>query len=115
MPSGPLVFSYATRVVVNHIPAIQAGMEQRAGQIVRKTALDLEAQMKLRAAVDTGFLRSSIQAQKVGRSHWVVTVGAEYGIYVEYGTRFNRAQPFFFPAIGEVRPAFIDAMRSIAA
>jgi HK97 gp10 family phage protein len=102
-----------TRVVWNRFPQIMAGMEQRAGQIVRKTALDLQAHMMANAPVDTGFLRSSIQAEKLGRSHWRVTVGADYGIYQEYGTRFQQAQPFFFPAVAEVKPAFEAAMRTI--
>lgn len=123
MTTGPMplsrgggggIVSYRTRVTMNHIPQIKAGMEQRSGQIVRKTALDLEAAMKRRVAVDTGFLKNSIQAVKIGRSHWKVTVGAHYGLYVEYGTRFNRAQPFFFPAISQVSPAFNEAMRRIA-
>lgn len=110
MPDG---FRFVTTVRLNQFPRIIAGMEQRAGQIVRKTALDLVANMMVNAPIRTGFLRSTIQAQKLGRSHWLVTVGAEYGIYVEYGTRFSRAQPFFFPALAIVRPQFVAAMRSI--
>lgn len=102
-----------TRVVWNDFPKIKAGMEQRSGQIVRKAALDIAAGAMRRAAVDTGFLRSSIQARKLGRSHWEVVVGAEYGVYLEYGTRFMGAQPFFFPALAEVRPQFVEAMRRI--
>lgn len=116
---------FTTRVTLNQFPKIKAGMEQRSGQIVRKTALDLEAGMKKRAPNKTGvtpagnkskssgFLMNSIQAEKVGRSHWRVTVGAEYGLYVEYGTRHTRAQPFFHPTITEVSGTFIEAMKRI--
>jgi len=109
--SGRLTFT--TRVVFNRFPAIRANMLQTAEQLTAKTAMDLEAGMKLRVPVDTGFLRSSIQARQVGKAHWRVTVGADYGVYVEYGTRFNRAQPFFFPTVAEVGVAFMEGMRRI--
>lgn len=106
-----------TRVVMNDFPKIIAGMESRAGIYVRKAAIDMEAAMKRRivqqGAVDTGFLLNSVQASKVGRSHWRVVVGAEYGLYVDQGTRHMAARPFFFPAIGEVSPSFRAAMATI--
>lgn len=36
----------------------------------------------------------------------LVAVGAEYGIYVEYGTLYNRAQPFMTPAADSVKSDF---------
>lgn len=112
MPDG---ISFRTRVVLNNWPAIQANMLSGAEAATAKAALDMEAGMKTRAPIDTGFLRSSIQARKVGPAHWRVTVGAEYGIYLEYGTRHMQAQPFFFPTVAEVTPAFMAAMRRITA
>lgn len=106
--------SIVTRVVFNNFPRVRANMLATAEKATAKAALDMEAGMKTRTPVDTGFLRSSIQARQVGRAHWRVTVGAEYGVYVEYGTRHNRAQPFFFPTIAEVGPVFMSAMRRIA-
>lgn len=105
--------SIRARVVFNHFPAIKAGMVMHVEAITGKAALDMEAQMKTRVPVDTGFLRSSIQARKVGPAHWRVTVSAEYGLYVEYGTRFMAAQPYFYPAVAVVGPQFIAAMRRI--
>lgn len=107
--------SFRTKVVLNRWPAIRAGMLLTADNATAKAALDMEAGMKMRAPIDTGNLRNSIQARKVGTAHWRVTVTAEYGIYVEYGTRFNRAQPYFFPTVAEVTPAFMAAMRRITA
>lgn len=56
--------------------------------------------------VRTGHLRSSIKAKKVGTGHWKIEVGAPYGIYVEYGTRYMRAEPFFRPAIEKAKRDF---------
>lgn len=101
------------KVVYNHFPKIVKGMEGKAAQIVAKTALDIEAGAKKRAPVDTGNLRGSIQARKVSDTHWIVTVGADYGIYLEYGTRFMAAQPYFAPAIRAVRSSFNQAMKKV--
>lgn len=103
-----------TTVRLNNFPRIKAHMVMQAEAATGKAAMDIAAGAMRRAAIDTGFLRSSIQARKIGPAHWRVTVGAEYGIYVEFGTRFMGAQPYFFPAIAEVSPSFIAAMRRIA-
>lgn len=101
------------RIVYNHFPEIIAGMEGKAAKIVAKTALDIEAGAKKRAPVDTGTLRGSIQARQVSATHWIVTVGADYGLYLEYGTRFMAAQPYFGPAIRAVRSSFNRAMKKV--
>lgn len=49
------------------------------------------------APVRTGNLKRSIKAHRY-QYGWVVEVGAPYGIYVEYGTRNMRAQPYLTPA-----------------
>src|SRR5260221_14171422 len=42
-----------------------------------------------------------------------VAVGASYGIYVEYGTRFMPAQPFFEPAVALAQPVFDAELKLI--
>lgn len=101
------------RVAFNHFPEIIKGMEGRAAAVVAKTALDIEAGAKARAPVDTGNLRASIQARKISETHWRVTVGAHYGIYVELGTRHNGAHPYFAPAIRAVRRSFTQALKGV--
>lgn len=108
-------FSFTTRVTFTRFPQVKAHMVMAAEAAVGKAALDMQAQMQVRAPVDTGFLKNSIQARKVGPAHWRLTVGADYGVYLEYGTRFMAAQPFFFPAVAEVAPSFLQAMRRITA
>lgn len=62
-------------------------------------AFTIEAEAKRRAPVDTGFLRGSIRVIRKSPLHWVVGVGAAYALFIELGTRFTRAQPFFVPAV----------------
>ena len=106
---------FGWRVLYNKFPMITTQLQQKAHLVVAKAAMDIEAQAKTRAAVDTGFLKNSIQAVKIRDGHWRVTVGAEYGIYVEYGTHKSAAQPYFEPAIQAVTPSFLAAMKVVLA
>lgn len=106
---------YRITVERNDFPKIADKVPRVVERVVAKTALDLSAQMKVRAAVDTGFMRGSIQAKRVSASHWRVTVGAEYGIYVEMGTRHTRAQPFVQPSVAAIAPVFRSAMKKAVA
>lgn len=55
---------------------------------------------KRKAPVDTGKLRSNIGFERLpdGKSIEVFS-NAEYSGYVEFGTRFQNAQPYFTPAV----------------
>lgn len=105
--------SIEATVTGNQFPSILAGLEAKADAIVTKAAMDVEAGAKTRAPVDTGTLRASIQATRVGVAHWRVVVGADYGLYVEYGTYRMAARPFLRPALDTVRPVFLAAMKGL--
>lgn len=94
----------------SRIPQIVAQMPAKADLVVQKTALDIEATAKGLAAVDTGAMMSSIQAQPTGQMSAVVNCGVEYGIYVEYGTYKMAAQPFMVPATEAHRGPFYSAL-----
>lgn len=55
--------------------------------------------------VRTGHLRDSISPRpiKVGNGQYNVEVGADYGKFVEHGTRHMPAQPFFRESVRYVR------------
>ena len=106
--------SIKTQLVFNKLPELRGQVRRRAADAVTKAAFDVEAQAKALAPVDTGALKSSIQAQPEGDLAARVDVGAEYGIYVEFGTRKMRAQPFLEPAAEQVKPSFEAAMRQVA-
>lgn len=95
------------------LPIITAAMLPKVDAIVTKTAIDLQAHAQANAPIDTGTLRNSIQARRVGPAAWEVTVGADYGVHVEWGTRHMAAQPYLRPAITATSPAFLAAMRRV--
>jgi HK97 gp10 family phage protein len=95
------------------IPRLRKELRKRAGEIVRKAALDIEAHAKTLAPVDTGALRNSIRMEPTGELSAEVAVGVDYGLYVEMGTVHAPAQPFLTPAVEHARPAFEGALKQL--
>lgn len=56
--------------------------------------------------VDTGYLRSTINAETDGYSYCMAEATADYAQYVEYGTFRMEAQPYFTPALEEAMKIF---------
>lgn len=94
-------------VVYNAIPSLIAHVEAESRSAVKKYADEVVRRARMYAPVDTGYLRSSIQAVSItaGKEAEVV-VGAYYGAYVEYGTYKMTARPFLYPAMTEVAPEY---------
>lgn len=63
-----------------------SAIESDVTRIVYETARIIEAEAKALAPVDEGHLRDSIEMQITGEYSAVVTVGAHYSVYIEYGT-----------------------------
>lgn len=80
------------------------------GKAVAKVARDIEGQAKAVVPVDTGFLKNSIQARPLGPLLWEVTVGAHYGVYVEFGTVRMAARPYLGPAVERMQPIFNEVI-----
>lgn len=60
--------------------------------------------------VDTGALRASIHVEAPAPNKRIIADGMEYGIHLEFGTRFMAARPFMGPMVmwlrGQVTPIF---------
>ena len=118
----------------NDFDVLAAEYDHLVNQVVRKVAFDLEKGAKARAPVLTGFLRSSIyvrtedssdmalsgsgpsfpEVEAPGHNNALVAVGAEYGIYVEFGTHRASARPYLVPAAEAVRQPFQQALEKVA-
>ncbi len=81
------------------------------GKAIAKIAKDIEAHAKVAVPVKTGFLKNSIEARQVSPFSWRVRVAANYGIYVEFGTKRMAARPYFTPAVDMMRPIFAEVVR----
>lgn len=76
------------------IGQIKAETAQMAYNFVRRAA----SLARSFAPIRTGFLKSSVQTIKIAKG-WRLLVGADYGAYVNYGTRHMAPQPFYDQAI----------------
>lgn len=83
---------------------------------VRAGAMVLENAAKGYCPVDTGTLRRSIHTEvqpgSLDRVSALVGPDAPYGIYIEYGTRRMRAQPFLRPAVDHHGREAADVVRA---
>lgn len=95
------------------IPAVRRRTRKELSALVQTAAFQIEQQAKIASPVDTGMLRNSIQTQILDDMTAMVTVGAEYGIYVEFGTRHQAAQPYFIPAVEQVVRSFGGELRKV--
>lgn len=126
----------------NLLPEVPGALDKAISKVVRKAAFDIQRAAAQNAPVDTGFLKSSIYVVTKGASTYgaaaenasgkngdaellpeidqppndrtaYVAVGANYGIYQEFGTVNMPAQPYLTPAAELVRPQYLAAMRSL--
>lgn len=119
----------------NHFPQIIETFGRAASAIVRKAAFDVQATAQGKAPVATGFLKSSIYTVTTESSSYgqgvvgggagssllpsvetpsdattaFIAVGANYGVYLEFGTSRMAARPYMTPAADEVAPSFVAA------
>ena len=78
---------------------------------VNLNTTEMHRKASRKVPVDTGHLRRSLTIDfSDGGLTGRVSTGVEYAMYVEYGTRFQSAQPFFRPSLYEQRPLFAKDM-----
>lgn len=103
-------------VDLKEFDALLRGLEKKAspeqlGRALGQGGLVLERFIKEKTPVLTGTLRASYFTHLIETAAGlvVVIVGSliPYSIFVEYGTRFQRAQPHVRPSVDEARPQII--------
>lgn len=95
---------------------IGADVPKRAALAVRKSAADVEAHGKARAAVDTGNMRGSIgvdHGTDGDLTYADIGPTADYAPHVEFGTRHMAPQPFMMPAADAVTPSFLAGVAGV--
>lgn len=82
---------------------IQNKSEELLVKTFQRSMLQVQNLAKIKAPVDTGNLRNSIQLDIVTDTQIIITSYANYSAHIEYGTIYMQPQPFMRPAIDEVR------------
>lgn len=95
---------------------IRQGAQQGLSNTVFEGAVIFQQEAKATCAVDTGFMRDHIDVEMVTetatRAEARVISRAPYSIFVEYGTRFQTAQPFMRPALDNKRGEVLGYIES---
>lgn len=92
-----------------------AAQMKAAKQIVQKNGAELQARAQRNAPVDTGNLKRSIRLEIRDDGLTAESnAAAEYAPYVEWGTRFMKAQPFMRPAFQVQKEKFRSDMSKLA-
>lgn len=93
-----------------------AGREaaRKTNTAVAKTAADASAIAQSLAAVDTGYMRSSVGWDMIAAGAAEFGATAHYAPHVEYGTYKMAPQPFIHPAADAVTPSLEAAIAQIA-
>lgn len=106
------------RALATRLEGAFARMKPRADVVVRKTAMDIEANAKQIAPVDTGNLKNSIGSRIVSDATGVEAIigpTAAYGKFLEFGTSRMAPRAFMGPSLDRYSGAFATAMEQIAA
>lgn len=83
-------------------------------RVVHKNGASMQMKAQRNAPVDTGYLKRSIGLEFTdGGMTAEVEPAAEYGPYVELGTRFMEAQPYLKPAFEEQSKEFRKDMQKL--
>ncbi len=124
--------SVITALQFNHWAKLGAALKPECQMVIHETALEWQAEARALAAADTHFVEENIYVSDMEGSDYdtstveppgdsyllpeetprndmeaVVGCAANYSEYVEMGTRFMSAQPFFYSA-GDLAQAFFD-------
>jgi hypothetical protein len=90
--------------------ALQSKAPDLIDDVLAKVAIQTanRAQSNIRAvgAIDTGFMINSTRARKSKPLSWTVGTAADYGVYIEFGTRYVSPRPWLGPAMNEARRTF---------
>ena len=106
----------ATRRALIRAPELVRSL---ASSVVATTTFDIAQRARSLVPVDTGTLKASIEANRssagglTGRVGITAGTNVYYWRFIEFGTKFRPATPFFRPAAELEADIYVDRMRAI--
>jgi HK97 gp10 family phage protein len=95
------------------VPSIIKRVRSHSNAAAYNFARNAEAGAKRRVHVITGHLKGSIHRVRLAPGRHAVIVGADYGVYEEYGTRYRPPHPYFRPAVAAAKAQFERDMKQV--
>lgn len=106
-----------TQIVYNKLPRIRAQFPREVNQIIREQILVTESDTQVNIQkynyIDTGATLNSVASRMTGEFSGEVTVGTEYAVFGNFGTRFQPARPFFSDAAVKAESEFPERFREL--
>jgi HK97 gp10 family phage protein len=98
--------------LLNKVRLLVPKTRAAAQDAVAETLLFIETDAKLLSAVDSGYNRANIHADRAPNGlSGTVTASASYAVFLENGTIYMKAQPFLGPAFNKNRGAFLARLK----
>ncbi|MRM77570.1 hypothetical protein GJI91_01210 [Lactococcus lactis subsp. cremoris] len=98
--------------LVKHLD--KAASLKEVQQVVKSNTSNMTANMQKIVPYDTGHMKRSIKMELTeGGFSGVAGPHTDYSAYVEYGTRFQAAQPFIKPAFDVQKGVFIKELERL--
>ena len=92
--------SFRVEVETNDLAEVLgARINAGVGEILETASMEVLSDAQRLVPVDTGLLRRSIGLLDTGETFFEIGTRSGYGQFVEFSTRFVRAQPFIRPAL----------------
>jgi HK97 gp10 family phage protein len=100
--------------LIKRIQTLDVSIQQEAKQLVFDAATDIEVEAIRNVAVDTGRLRASIDKQPTNNGFGaIVSANTNYAVFLEFGTRKQRPQPYMTPAFLRVSTTFVADLKAL--
>ena len=90
-----------------------ARVERKGNALAYHYAQRVEGSAKRRVHVITGNLKRAIHRVRIANGKHEVIVGAYYGVYENYGTRYRPPHPFWEPALRDAKAAYDQEKRKV--
>lgn len=113
----------AIKITITNLPQIKAAfhkapvkMTKALDKAIQRSIFTIERDSKINTPVDTGRLRASHQTL-FSLLRGEVATNTEYDVFVHYGTRYMKAQPYLLGAVEKndqvIQQFFTDAVESV--
>ena len=115
MPTNTITIHVRTRKGFGQhsIASIQKNVTSNSAMAAYNFARRVTMYAKATVHVRTGRLMKSITWKRLETGRFSIRVGEYYGVYHEYGTRYQPPHPFFRPSVAQAKVEFEQDMRKV--
>lgn len=92
--------------------ALDAAVNKAIRTQIEVTRNDVKANIVAMDYIDTGATLNSVQAEMIGPTEGKVSVGTEYAVFGNFGTRYQAPRPFFTQAETKAAEEFPKRMKA---